>query len=155
MESCKIYSTQVLEDAYLSSVRVFLYSAFYTANRFTMCTKFPTAYNAKQLYLGMMHTVIDSLVLHLFANFSRKSRQQCALLRMCIKQKMQNDISFNHHIQNLQIRNSRLAATSSKIHVSSNTICHQAVQYTSCSFGNIFATSRTKIMDLHNLEVSQ
>jgi len=35
------------------------------------------------------------------------------------------------------------------------TICHQAAQYTSCSFGNIFATNRTKIIDLHNSEVSQ
>ena len=132
-----------------------MYSAFYIANRFTMCTKFPTEHNTKQLYLEMKYTVTDSLVLHLFSNFSRKTRQQCALLCMYIKQKMQNDISTNHHIQNLQIRNSILAATSCKIHASSNTICHQAAQYTSCSFGNIFATNRTKIIDLHNSQVSQ
>ena len=67
------------------AIRVFVYSAFYIANRFTMCTKFPTAHNTKQLYLGMKYTVTDSLVLHLFSNFSRKTHQQCALLRMYIK----------------------------------------------------------------------
>jgi len=87
-------------------------------------------------------------------NQQRQSTEgKCTL--MYIKQKMQNDISTNHHIQNLQIRNSSLADTSGKIHASSNTICHQAAQYTSCSFGNIFATNRTKIIDLHNSEVSQ
>jgi len=48
-------------------------------------------------------------------NQQRQSTEgKCTL--MYIKQKMQNDISTNHHIQNVQIRNSSLAATSSKIH---------------------------------------
>jgi len=61
--------------ANLFLVGMFLHSALYTANRFTMHTKFPSAHNTKQLYLGMMHNVADSLVLHLFSNFSRKPRQ--------------------------------------------------------------------------------
>lgn len=58
----------------------------------------------------------------------------------------------DHHIQDFHLTDASFAATSSEVHTTCSSVGHQAPQYATRRFSDVFSSNRTEVINLQNTQ---